>query len=181
MKLLTDSVDSNGEPDMENPVYIAKKYEALAKCHFEAGDREPALKMIKKSIDAMNYPGRAMEIARRYQLKAEILTEMGMNQQAVTELQNAEILFQKIDLDNHPELHSTRVELGCSLARINQFEKAEELLLDNLNTLSGFNTFTYSLIKEETVRGIVDLYLMWGRDDQAEVFTAQLAQLQSEH
>lgn len=180
MNLLTNSDNSNGVPEMDNPVYIAKEYEALARCHFETGEQEEALREINKSIDAMNYPGRAIEIARRYQLKAEIFTELGQKRRAVTVLQNAEIQFQNLGLETHPVLLSTRIKHGLSLARINQFEKAEELLLDNLNTLREFNTFTYSLIKEKAIRGIVDLYMMWGRDDQAEVFTAQLAQMQSD-
>jgi len=88
--------------EMENPVIRSKIYEARARCHSAAGNREAALQDIEISIEAMRYPGRAMERAERKQLKAEILTAMGNFNEAMAELQKAESLYQNTNLGGHP-------------------------------------------------------------------------------
>ncbi len=100
--VLSDLDQKGDESIMENPVFRAKIYEAWARCHYEAGNFELALPNIVEAIDAMKYPGRAMERAERRKLKAEIFINLEQPAEAMEELLKAENLYQSINLEKHP-------------------------------------------------------------------------------
>lgn len=97
-------LEDNSSQDFQNPVYQSQFYEARARCHYEAGNMENAMTEIEKSIQAMSYPGRAMERSERKQLHASILTELGYTSEAIERLEEAEQIFHEIGFSDHPML-----------------------------------------------------------------------------
>lgn len=105
-ELANKSIDDDEISD--NPVYRARLHEARARCHFEAGALEEAEREIKQSIEAMDFPGRAMERSERKLLLTEILLEQGAYDDARQQTQKAEQLFAEIGLTDHPTLDRIR-------------------------------------------------------------------------
>ncbi len=93
----------------DNPVYRSGLHEARARCHFEAGDFEQAEWEIKQSIEAMDFPGRALDRSERKLLLAEIQLKQGAYDEARQQTQKAEQLFTDIGLSDHPTLDRIRL------------------------------------------------------------------------
>lgn len=100
------------------PVFVAQYHEAHARCLLQNGYPEKALPAIRKSLTAMNYPGRFMELAERKVLKAEIFAALDMPVQSARELERAARLFHEAGSADHPlmaHIQSTVENLGLEL------------------------------------------------------------------
>ncbi|TVQ69192.1 MAG: tetratricopeptide repeat protein, partial [Balneolaceae bacterium] len=102
----------------DNPVLVAQYHEAHARCLLQNGHPDKALPAIRKSLVAMDYPGRFMELAERKVLKAEIFAALDMPVQSGRELERAARLFHEAGVADHPlmaHIQSTVENLGLEL------------------------------------------------------------------
>lgn len=102
-------------PFAGNPVQRAQLHEATATCLLNAGYTEAALDQIMRSLEAVSYPGRAMEIADRRILQARMLFALGQTGEAMDALDQAELAYLQSGLEDHPHFHhieSARRELS---------------------------------------------------------------------
>lgn len=77
----------------------------------------------------------------------------------------------------HPRVLAARRQLSKNLGQLNRFSEAESLLHQNLDILNEADTTArLKAEKKAALEQMVHIYHIWGRDNEAEIFSSRLAE-----
>lgn len=74
----------------------------------------------------------------------------------------------------HPRVLTAEFRLADCLLQLQEYEEAEVLLLQVLDQAGDQSDETYTSIKKDALHTVVTLYEIWNREDQAEIFSSRL-------